>query len=286
MNYSATINSDFVANYGTKELRQRILRIRILRGAMLAIGAISALLFFGFAIVSVFANKSNPTKELVNGDAVVLSKPRFIGHSSSGGKITITAERATRAVGNDEGVVALELPHMVSEEGADVSAKTGVWDQNNQVLRLKDEVVMVYPTGDKVHSNDAYWGPDSPNTPMAKKQNDISIKEASVGAPSRLWLIGKVHFTRPTGETIDGENAIWDGKAGRLSLSGNVLVSMKNGNATSQSLLLETHSRIVRGGGGVSIALPMGTGSAQSYEYYPDSNRLILRGAARIVFNK
>lgn len=284
MNISAAINSNFLPKYGAEELRMRAARIKILRLSMMGLSILSALLFIGFAIISAFSANSKAPKDIADGDSLVLSKPRFIGHSASGGKIVITAERATRSVGNAEGVVALEKPRMVSEEGADIASKTGVWDQNNQVLRLQEEVVMVYPTGDKVYSSEAYWGPDSPNTPAAKNSANAGIKESMQAAPSKLWLMGKVHFIRPTGETIDGENAIWDGKAGRLSLSGNVLVSMINGNATSQSLSLETNSRIVRGGGGVNITLPMGTGSAQSYEYYPDTRRLILRGGARIVF--
>lgn len=285
MNSIAAINDEFQSltrvAYGPAEIKARAVRVRTLRLSTIGIGFLSALVFIGFSIASLFINDSNSQKGLVSGDDLILSKPRFIGHSSSGGKITITAERAVRAIGSEGNVIELEKPHMVSEEGSDISSKTGVWDQNNQVLRLKDEVVMVYPTGDKVNSNSAYWGPDDPD---AKPRTDLSLKEAAIASPTRLWLMGNVHFTRPSGETIDGQRAVWDSGAGRLSLFGNVIVSMKNGNATSQSISLDTNSRVVRGAGGVNISLPMGTGYAQSYEYYPDSRRLVLRGGARIVF--
>lgn len=273
-------------NYGLEEIRIRMVRIKFLRASMFGVGLLSALSFLGFSILSSVSDMSSGQKELIAGDALVISKPRFIGHSSSGGKITITAEKATRAIGSEGGVVELETPHMVSEDGANVSAKTGMWDQNQQILRLKEEVVMVYTTGDKVHSQSAYWGQGNPNDPPPKGNQDISLKEAAQASPTRLWLAGNVHFIRPSGETIDGKSAIWDSKIGRLSLTGDVVVNMKNGIATSQLLALETNSRVVKGSGGISISLPMGIGTAQSYEFYPDSNRLILRGGARVVFNK
>lgn len=263
----AATNSGNSWHFGPAEIKSRRTRIKVLRSIFLVLSSLSAALFFCSIIISAFSDKRNAAKDILNGDALVIASPRFIGHSSAGGKITITAQSATRTIGNAQGAIRLIAPHMTTEEGADVVAKNGTWNQSTQELRLTDDVIMTYPSGDKANAQSAYWGNNDPNITVQKPENS-SIRETLSAAPSKLWLQGQVHFVRPSGDTIDGQNAIWDSSMGRLSLSGGVVVKIKNGTANSQNLLFDTKASIAKGVGGVSIIMPMGNASAQSYDYY------------------
>jgi|APTNR8051073442_1049403.scaffolds.fasta_scaffold02192_8 hypothetical protein len=144
-----------------QKLQFRDERIRRLRLALIGLAVLSLLFFVGFLIFTAFSNKSNPTRDVVKGNDLVIESPRFIGHSRAGGTVTIVAQQAKRALGNSGGVVSLEKPKMTTSSGAEVSADTGQWNQSTQELSLENQVVMIHKKGQRASAQRAFWRPQT-----------------------------------------------------------------------------------------------------------------------------
>ncbi len=250
-------------------LKKRELQIKTMRLILTIIGLGSMALFIGFSFIGVLFPKQTEVSEVLSGDDLIIKNARFIGHSVSGGKVTINAKTAQKSL-EGENIIMLTNPKMTTEDGLEVIADQGNWNQLTQELKLNKNVVLTRKTGERATADSAFWGAETGTESISQ---------------SKLWLNGLVHFERPNGETIDSRSAVWSQNIGIIDFQDSVVVTQKNSKANSQRLLVNVNQGRAYGTGGVSIVLPMGTVNGQSYEYFTNTNRIIIKGNARAVFN-
>lgn len=143
------------------KLQLRDENVTRLRKGLIALAAISVILFLGFLIFNAFSGTVNRTRDVVKGNDLVIENPRFIGHSRTGGTVTVTAALAKRALGNSTGIVELNKPKMTTSSGAEVSGDSGKWNQATQELSLENQVVMVHKKGQRASAQHAFWHPET-----------------------------------------------------------------------------------------------------------------------------
>lgn len=208
-------------------------RIEHLRKTMVALAIVSVVLFIGFLVFNAISSGRNHAKDVVKGDQLVLDNPRFIGHSQSGGTIIVTAQEATRNIGNIQSAINLIKPKMTTSSGAEISGDNGVWNSSTQELELSNNVIMRHKKGHNASAQKAFWHPTE----------------------------------------------------GKLDFNGGVTINIGEGSAISNQMIYNTNQNVVSGDGGVQITMRFGIANAQSYEYYPDQERIVLRGGAKLIFN-
>ena len=292
--------------FSLSQFTLRTMRVNLLRRGLLLAAAISAGLFGGFLGVSLLLPKQDLQKQLIVGNDLVISNPRFIGHSESGGKITIVAEKALRSINGNAAVVSLVNPHVTSASGADLVAKTGNWNQETQELELIDNVVYKNTNGDNSTSDKAYWMADDPRTHDVKAPAPKNAMKKPMGQPL-IWLMGNVRLFRESGENLTSTLAIWNDKTqildtqgsvvltseenrvtansikfdrlgGHAYAAGGVTVTSKNVTAHSETLDYDNKTKTMYGFGNIVITSGGNSASAKSYEYNLDTKRVVLKG--------
>ncbi|MBN8649199.1 MAG: hypothetical protein J0L55_14690 [Caulobacterales bacterium] len=273
-----------------KALGLRRIRIKFLRSLFvfgIAISFIGFILAFAYGIIT---NQINAQKQLVKGDNLILEKPTFIGHSIKGGQITVTAEDATRPIGDDSGIIVLKKPILKTQTGININADSGKWNQAAQELTLNDNVKMNYSNGDIAVSQSAFYG----------QKNRTSLNGETI-SDAIIALQGGVIITRKTGEVLESNAALWNDALGILKLGeaaqipNNInnpeildfaKITLANGNATAKSLEINANNEILYGSGGVNLNFGKISASADRYEFHSKTKRIILRGNAHANFYK
>ena len=110
------------------------MRIAFTAGAAISVG-----LMVGYLAASALTGPSNAI-EAVSGDEVVtMLNPRFTGRNIAGEAFVITADTAQRRRSNEK-LIDLVNPHLVDETGTEVTAPTGLFDQDAEYLDLFEDV--------------------------------------------------------------------------------------------------------------------------------------------------
>ncbi|MEK7660436.1 MAG: hypothetical protein AAB680_00160 [Pseudomonadota bacterium] len=143
------------------KLQLRDENVHRLRQGLIALAAISVILFVGFLIFTALSGNVNRSRDVVKGNDLVIENPRFIGHSRKGGTVTVTAVQAKRALGNVGGIVELSKPKMTTSSGAEVYGDSGKWNQATQELSLENQVVMIHKKGQRASAQHAFWRPET-----------------------------------------------------------------------------------------------------------------------------
>lgn len=279
--------SSFKARPQRRDLELRALRIRGLRSVLIFVIIMTALMFLSSFILSAFLPKGDLQSELVKGDSVVFDKPTFIGHSTSGGKIIVTADEATRPINSEVGEVVLKSPVVTTQSGAKITANSGRWDQTKQKLLLRENVTLHDKSGSKATADFAFWG-------VLEAQSEPSNNNIE-----RLYLTGNVKFEQFGGGNITSSSAIWNEEVSRLVFSSKPIVQISGpggkdakvigtiagGSFGAGHLEIDTNGKIAYGTGETSINTQSVSALANSFEFHFDSKRLILKGNARATYS-
>jgi hypothetical protein len=302
-----------------QDARRRTLRVKATRFLFVAgaIAAISALV--GSVLIRLVQTARQPSSAVVQGENLVIEKPRFVGNTKDGSKIIVTADKATRSMTTENGAVQLEKPVLETSDGSKATAETGVWSQVDQNLALDGNVVLTRQGGDRVTSSSARWTSIPSRLTMEggvtlrRQSGDQATSDSAVWStePSQLMVSGNVQLTRTGGARATSAVAIWRSDIGTLDLTGGATISLPSGESVSAStarlddrlgdIRLEGQAVVrfsagqassarafyrgltgqLSGDGGIAITSSLGTGSADRYVYETRSKRLNMSGNAR-----
>jgi hypothetical protein len=277
VNATATLNKKA---FPISQFTLRNMRINVLRRMLLLAAAISAGLFAGFFGVSLLLPKQDLEKQLIVGNDLVITNPRFIGHSSSGGKITIVAEKALRSINGNDAVVSLVNPHVTSGSGADLVAVNGIWNQATQELELSKNVVYKNSNGDNATSDFAYWMANDPRIHDLKAPVPKNAAKQEAGQPL-TWLIGNVQLFRKSGEKLNSDLAIWNDKTGVLDAQGNVALTSGKNHITAKNIKFDRPSAHAYAKGGVTVTTEKVTAQSETLDF--DNNTKTVYGFDNVI---
>lgn len=302
-----------------QDARLRTLRVKATRIVFVA-GALSAIFaLVGSVFVQLVKTSVLPETSVVQGENLVIEKPRFVGNAKDGSKIIVTAQKATRSMTALDGAVQLEKPVLETDDGSQATAKAGVWSQADQTLSLDGEVVLTRAGGDRATSSSAVWTSIPSRLTMdgsvviSRAGGDSATSNSAVWStnPDQLMVSGNVVLTRLGGARATAANATWrsdigsldltgganivlpsgesasavtarlDDRLGDIRLEGQAVVRFSAGQASSSSAFYQGLTGRLSGSGGIQIVSGLGTGTADSYVYETRSKRLRLMGNAR-----
>lgn len=285
IDYESNENKPSDNSLGLRRIRIKFLRSLFIFGISLSlIGFIAAFIF------GIINNQLNAQKQLVKGDKLIIEKPTFIGHSIKGGQIVVTAEDATRPIGDESGIIVLKKPIFKSQTGINIVADYGKWNQGAQELILNDNVKMTYSNGDIAIAKSAFYG--------QKSRTNINNEAVS---DTIIALQGNIEIKRKTGEILQSNAALWNDGLGILKLGEAselpkdleinreidfAKIIIENGNANSKSLEINANNEIFYGAGDVSLNFGKISATAERYEFHSKTKRIILRGNAHANFYK
>jgi hypothetical protein len=304
-----------------QDARRRTLRVKTTRVLFIG-GALAAILaLVGNVAVRLILTANAPSAPVVQGENLVIEKPRFVGRAKDGGKIIVTAQTAKRSASAQNGAVELVKPVLETSDGSQATAATGVWSQADQNLLLEGEVVLTRQGGDRATSARAVWTSVPSQLQMeggvtlTRQGGDQATANQALWStePSQLVLSGNVALSRstgaratsstatwrndvgsldltgganinlPTGESASASTARLDDRRGDMRLEGQAVVRFNGGQASSSSAFYQALTGQLSGVGGIQITSSLGTGSADRYVYETRSKRLSLSGNARAI---
>jgi hypothetical protein len=302
-----------------QDARLRTLRVKATRIFFVGGAVCAVLALVGNVAVRLVLTGSTPATSVVQGENLVIEKPRFVGRDKNGGKIIVTADTATRSMTSQNGAVALVKPVLETSDGSKATAKTGVWSQAEQNLALDGEVVLIRQGGDRATAATAVWTSIPSELKMnggvtlSRQDGDQATAQSAVWStePSLLmlsnnvvlsrrggaratsgaatWrsdlgaldLTGGANITLPSGESASALSARLDDQRGDIRLDGQATVRFSAGQASSARAYYQGSTGRLSGEGGIQISSGLGTGSADRYVYEIRSKRLNMSGNAR-----
>lgn len=302
-----------------RDARLRTLRVKATR-LVFVVGAIAAIFaLIGSVAIQLVKTNVLPETAIIQGENLVIEKPRFVGNAKDGSKIIVTAQKATRSMTALNGAVQLEKPVLKTDDGSQATATLGVWSQADQTLSLDGDVVLTRAGGDRATSSRAVWT----STPsrltmdgsvvMSRAGGDNATSNSAIWStnPDQLMVSGDVVLTRPGGARATAASATWrsdigsldlagganivlpsgesasaltarlDDRLGDIRLEGQAIMRFSAGQASSSSAFYQGLTGRLSGNGGIQIVSSLGTGTADSYVYETRSKRLRLTGNAR-----
>lgn len=302
-----------------QDAKLRTLRVKTTRFVFVG-GAIAAVLaLVGNVAVRMVLTATSPATNVVQGENLVIEKPRFVGRDKDGGKIIVTADTATRSMASQNGAVALVKPLLETSDGSKATANTGLWSQAEQNLSLEGDVVLTRQGGDRATSTRAVWtsipaqlkmnggvsltraGGDqatadaaiwSKETAQLLVTGNVALSRAGgarATSGTAIWrsdigaldLTGGTNIVLPTGESASAVTARLDDRRGDVRLDGQAIVRFNAGQASSARAFYQGLTGTLSGEGGIQISSSLGTGSAERYVYETRSKRLKLSGNAQ-----
>lgn len=135
------------------DVRRHSSLVKFLRLMFLGLSIMSLLVYLGFILANSFGAKSAPVT--INAEEIItMINPRFSGRDASGTAFAITAEKAKRRAveGN---VVELDRPILSDTGGTQVRAPSGLYDRDNGVLDLYEDVVLLDAGGYEFYTTEA-----------------------------------------------------------------------------------------------------------------------------------
>ncbi len=250
-----------------QDARLRSFRVKAIRVVFIAAALAAILGLVGSVLVRLIQTANVPSAPVIDGENLVIEKPRFVGNTKDGSKIIVTADKATRPVASQNGLVQLEKPVLETSDGSKATALNGLWSQTEQTLSLTGDVVLTRSGGDKATSARAVWT----SVPAQLTMNDgvtltlqngdqaTSGRAVWTSVPSQLSLNDAVSLTRQNGDQATGDSAIWTTEPAQLMVTGNVALSRSGGaRATSGAASWRSDIGSLDLTGGANIALPTG----------------------------
>ncbi|WP_182482175.1 LPS export ABC transporter periplasmic protein LptC [Henriciella barbarensis] len=126
----------------------------MLRLAFTAGAAIAAGIMVGHLAANAFTSGPGKIEQLTSEEVVTMVNARFTGRDETGSTIVITADTAQRQRDNPE-QIALQNPRLVTEDGTEIDAPSGLYDQAAQTLALFEDVRLIDAQGYDFRSTSA-----------------------------------------------------------------------------------------------------------------------------------
>ncbi|GAB5458080.1 MAG: hypothetical protein Hens3KO_11100 [Henriciella sp.] len=117
------------------QARERSQLVGFLRIGFVVAAAISAGIMIGPIAASSLGSGVDGPVRLAADEVVTMVNPRFTGRNVAGEAFVITADTARRRAA-DSSVIDLTNPHLVNESGTEITAPTGIYNQNAEYLDL------------------------------------------------------------------------------------------------------------------------------------------------------
>ncbi|WP_084420384.1 LPS export ABC transporter periplasmic protein LptC [Henriciella litoralis] len=136
------------------QARKRSNRVSLMRLGFTAAAAISAGVMVGHLAANAVSASPGSIEKLSSDEVVTMVNPRFTGRDVAGQAFVITADTAQRRQGGGE-KIDLTNPKMVIEDGTEIEAPSGLYDQDEQTLSLFEDVRLVDSKGYKFRSTSA-----------------------------------------------------------------------------------------------------------------------------------
>ncbi|WP_300375559.1 LPS export ABC transporter periplasmic protein LptC [Henriciella sp.] len=121
------------------QARQRSSMVSMMRLAFTAGAAISAGIMIGHLTANAFSTSPGAIEKLSRDEVVTMVNPRFTGRDATGQAFVITATTAQRQTGGGDRI-ELENPELLTEDGTQITAPSGLYDQDAQTLDLYEDV--------------------------------------------------------------------------------------------------------------------------------------------------
>lgn len=136
------------------QARRRSSFVSLLRLAFTAGAAIAAGIMVGHLAANAVSRSSGGIEKLTSDEVVTMVNARFTGRDIAGRAFVITADTAQRRRGESE-VIELANPRLVSEDGTEIEAPSGLYDQGAQTLELFEDVRLADSRGYDFRSTSA-----------------------------------------------------------------------------------------------------------------------------------
>ncbi|RIJ23724.1 hypothetical protein D1224_05540 [Henriciella barbarensis] len=136
------------------QARKRSSLVAMLRLAFTAGAAIAAGIMVGHLAANAFTSGPGKIEQLTSEEVVTMVNARFTGRDETGSTIVITADTAQRQRDNPE-QIALQNPRLVTEDGTEIDAPSGLYDQAAQTLALFEDVRLIDAQGYDFRSTSA-----------------------------------------------------------------------------------------------------------------------------------
>jgi lipopolysaccharide export system protein LptC len=136
------------------QARRRSAFVGMLRVAFTAGAAIAAGVMAGHLAANAISRSTGSIEKLSGDEVVTMVNARFTGRDAAGRAFVITADTAQRQRDNNETIV-LANPHLVSEDGTEIDAPSGLYDQDAQTLALSEDVKLTDSKGYDFRSTSA-----------------------------------------------------------------------------------------------------------------------------------
>lgn len=121
------------------QARRRSSFVGLLRLAFTAGAAIAAGIMVGHLAANAVSRSNGQIEKLSSDEVVTMVNARFTGRDVAGRAFVITADTAQRRPGETD-MIELANPRMVSEDGTEIEAPSGLYDQEAQTLALFEDV--------------------------------------------------------------------------------------------------------------------------------------------------
>lgn len=138
---AASVHTDSLSQWAPRrqlslaQARERSRLVGFLRIGFVVAAAISAGIMIGPIAASSMGGVGNGPLRLAADEVVTMVNPRFTGRNVAGEAFVITADTARRRVA-DSSIIDLINPHLVNEGGTEITAPTGIFNQDAEYLDL------------------------------------------------------------------------------------------------------------------------------------------------------
>jgi hypothetical protein len=272
-------------------VERRSARVRLVRIVCVSIAALSAFALVGSVAIRLMLPSNIDTESLVQGDSFVIERPKFTAVSEGGAKITVTAARALRAIGDVQGELRLENPRMETSEGSIATSQNGIWNEAGQTLQMSGDVLFQGQRGEKARAQEANW--TSANRRMALRGSmQVEMDSGVANADQGVWddlgqtlgLQGNVRMVLKQGEVAAANSAFWNGVNKSLALDGNARITGSQGEvAVAPKAVWYATQRLLVLQDGASLETSQGQARAQTITWNANSNDLRLVQNAAFV---
>ena len=121
------------------QARRRSTFVSRLRLFFTAAAAVAAGVMIGHLAANAVSRSSGAIEKLSSDEVVTMVNARFTGRDIAGRAFVITADTAQRRRGESE-VIELASPMLVSEDGTEIEAPSGLYNRDEQTLELFEDV--------------------------------------------------------------------------------------------------------------------------------------------------
>ena len=192
--------------------------------------------------------------------------------------------------GEGNGILTLSGGVEVNRENGDrIRGTTSSWDDGRQLLAVAGPVSLSRDNGETASGAQANWDRATGTISLLgnawyQRLNGhvVTGQEMTWDDPNNLVTIrGNGRYQLSATEHVAAEQIVWDRNARTIAMAGEATVQLNGGVAVSNRALAYIDSERVIGNGNVRLNSRLGSATASQYEYFAETERVVLRGRVR-----